>query len=303
MSDDDDMITGRDGAKGDVSVEGSSDKVKRLKTEDSGVSVDAGTSTSSEEQPGENSTASTSFPKATNSKKRNYRKATDGNDNSPDEVIEESPAAAAPDAQPEAPEEQRSGRRPKVWYLNFDTHSNSSTDDDHDSNMSRTYVYGSESESEVEDPPVLSKEKPKHKWFMVPEIANRQIGSSGHYKSSELFQRRCYGSLHSVQRLELMYKLEKHEGCVNSLNFHPNGELLASGSDDLSCVVWDWPTGKDLITFDTKHRGNVFQSKFLPLSGDLHIVTCARDGQVSCRPTFGLSLLMIFFSTAYDDRY
>lgn len=77
-----------------------------------------------------------------------------------------------------------------------------------------------------------------------------------------------------------MYKLEGHEGCVNCLNFHPNGSLLASGSDDLKVILWDWPVGKQLLAFETKHRGNIFQSKFMPLSGDLHIATCGRDGQV-----------------------
>lgn len=146
--------------------------------------------------------------------------------------------------------------------------------------MSALFDSESDDSVEMEEPPVLSKEKPRHKWFMVPEVLNRQIGASSKLNNADLFQQRCYGSLHSVQRLELMYKLEKHEGCVNSLNFHPNGTLLASGSDDLNVVIWDWPTGKPVVSFDTKHRGNVFQSKFLPLSGDLHIVTCARDGQV-----------------------
>lgn len=127
----------------------------------------------------------------------------------------------------------------------------------------------------------LSKTKPKHNWFMVPEVINRQLGISSKY-NSELFQRRCYGSLHCVQRLELMHRLDKHDGCVNCLSFHPNGSLLASGSDDLKVILWDWHIGKDIFQFDTKHRGNVFQCKFLPLSGnDLNIVTCARDGQVS----------------------
>lgn len=63
------------------------------------------------------------------------------------------------------------------------------------------------------------------------------LGCSPKYKNSELFMRRCYGSLHCVQRLELMYKLEEHDGCVNSLNFHPNGSLLASGSDDLKVKI------------------------------------------------------------------
>lgn len=53
-----------------------------------------------------------------------------------------------------------------------------------------------------------------------------------------LFQQRCYGSLMNIQKLELMYKLEEHEGCVNSLNFSPNGNLLASGSDDLKVCIY-----------------------------------------------------------------
>lgn len=137
-----------------------------------------------------------------------------------------------------------------------------------------------DSELEPEDHPVLKKERPKHNWFIVPEILNRQLGNRANIQNNIMFQKRCYGSLHCVERLELMYKLEQHDGCVNSLNFHPNGSLLASGSDDLKVVIWDWKLGKSLLSFDTKHRGNVFQSKFLPLSGDLHIATCARDGQV-----------------------
>ncbi|KAK4887786.1 hypothetical protein RN001_004057 [Aquatica leii] len=145
---------------------------------------------------------------------------------------------------------------------------------------SSTVIHDTETESDNEEHPVLKKQKPKHNWFMVPEVINRQIGFSAKTQSSVLFQRRCYGSLHCVQRLELMYKLDKHDGCVNSLNFHPNGSILASGSDDLKVVIWDWKFGTPLLNFETKHKRNVFQSKFLPLSGDLHIATCARDGQV-----------------------
>lgn len=179
----------------------------------------------------------------------------------------------------ETTETSPQGLQSQIAYLDFEFHNENDSSNEERSNVSLSDK-NSDTESEAEDPPVLSKEKPKHKWHMVPELLNRELGMSARFKMPELFQQRCYGSLHSVQRLELMYKMDKHNGCVNSLNFHPNGELLASGSDDLSCVIWDWPTGKDLIKFETKHRGNVFQSKFLPLSGDLHIVTCARDGQV-----------------------
>jgi WD repeat-containing protein 42A len=143
-----------------------------------------------------------------------------------------------------------------------------------------TVILDGDNENDVEDHPLFKKEKPKHTWFAVNEIDKRQLGYSAKLQSRELFQRRCYGSLHCVKRLELMYKLEEHAGCVNSLNFHPDGTLLASGADDLKVVIWDWKIGKVLMKYKTKHRGNVFQSKFLHLSGDLHIASCARDGQV-----------------------
>jgi len=69
-------------------------------------------------------------------------------------------------------------------------------------------------------------------------------------------------------------------GCVNALHFNSEGDLLASGSDDLDIVVWDWAKCKQLATFDSGHRANVFQSKFLPLEGHTHIVSSSRDGQV-----------------------
>ena len=87
----------------------------------------------------------------------------------------------------------------------------------------------------------------------------RQLGFSNKTQGSDLFQQRMYGSLHSVQRLELMYKLECHSGCVNSLNFNSSGTLLASGSDDLNICLWDWPHGKLLNSFNSGHKSNVFQ--------------------------------------------
>ncbi|XP_069687028.1 DDB1- and CUL4-associated factor 8-like isoform X2 [Periplaneta americana] len=146
----------------------------------------------------------------------------------------------------------------------------------------KTEPSDSEQEEEEEEitPSVLLKQKPKHKWFVMQEVVNRQKGVSGRRQGAELFQQRCYGSLHSVQRLELMYKLEAHHGCVNALHFNNSGTLLASGSDDLSIVVWDWALGKFLVSYDSGHRSNVFQAKFLPLTGDTHIVSCGRDGQI-----------------------
>nr|CAD7444906.1 unnamed protein product [Timema bartmani] len=136
-------------------------------------------------------------------------------------------------------------------------------------------------------PGVLLKSKPKHKWFVIQECNGvclrcyyRQTGVRGRCQGAELFQQRCYGSLHSVQRLELMYKLEEHSGCVNALHFNSSGRLLASGSDDLKIIVWDWAIGKYCVSYESGHRSNVFQAKFMPLTGDNHIVSCGRDGMV-----------------------
>ncbi|CAG9761965.1 unnamed protein product [Ceutorhynchus assimilis] len=128
---------------------------------------------------------------------------------------------------------------------------------------------------------ILKKEKPKHTFFYVPEIINRQIGYGARKAHPSLFQQRCYGSLTNVQKLELMYKLEDHEGCVNSLNFSSDGKYLASGSDDLKILLWDWKVGKSLVKINTPHRKNIFQTKFLHLNGpDIHLATCGRDGNV-----------------------
>lgn len=161
----------------------------------------------------------------------------------------------------------------------------SESEDSHDSAESedkKSESLDSEAEEEEEEvtPTVLLKPKPKHKWFVMQEVVNRQKGMSGRCQGSVLFQQRCYGSLHAVQRLELMYKLEAHHGCVNALHFNSSGTLLASGSDDLRVIVWDWALGKFLISYDSGHRSNVFQVKFLPLIGNSHIVSCGRDGQI-----------------------
>lgn len=92
-------------------------------------------------------------------------------------------------------------------------------------------------------------------------------------------QERLRGSPGLVQRLKLHCKLEGHDGCVNALNFNRTGDKIASGSDDLQIIIWDWQRQKPLLNFDSGHTENVFQSKFLG-SDDLAVASCSRDGQV-----------------------
>ncbi|CAK1600604.1 unnamed protein product [Parnassius mnemosyne] len=145
-------------------------------------------------------------------------------------------------------------------------------------------------------PPVLSIQRPKHNYIILREIINREMGLTfpcGKTTQNDvIFEQKFYGSLHAVYRLKKLHNLNKHSGCVNSINFHPEGHLLASGSDDTNVVVWDWARNRALQTIKTGHKTNVFQSKFLHLNArsQLNIVTCARDGQVrlvQCAPSGG----------------
>ena len=99
---------------------------------------------------------------------------------------------------------------------------------------------------------------------------------------SYAFTQRMYPLNSFVQRLTLERKLEGHEGCVNCINFSPDGGLLASGSDDLKVIMWDWSRGTPVTSFDSGHVANVFQAKFMPYTGNCVLVTAARDGQIIC---------------------
>lgn len=121
--------------------------------------------------------------------------------------------------------------------------------------------------------------KPHYQWFVCKEVIQRQYGYFGN-SSPDRFQSKAYGSLHMVERLELMYKMKKHEGCVNALHFNSTGTRLATGSDDLNIVIWDWTVAEPVLVYESGHRSNVFQVKFMPLGGDSLLVSSARDGQI-----------------------
>lgn len=91
-------------------------------------------------------------------------------------------------------------------------------------------------------------------WRAVPSLRLREIGRGSHQ-----FVRRVCGARGLVQRLELQGRLERHTGCVNTLHFNPSGTRLASGSDDLRVVVWDWARRRAELEFDSGHKSNVFQ--------------------------------------------
>ena len=56
--------------------------------------------------------------------------------------------------------------------------------------------------------------------------------------------------------------VKKHQALVWSLAFSPDGMTLASGGADNNVVIWDVPTGEDLMTF--KQNGTVEALRFSP---------------------------------------
>ncbi|XP_028911049.1 DDB1- and CUL4-associated factor 8 [Ornithorhynchus anatinus] len=115
---------------------------------------------------------------------------------------------------------------------------------------------------------------PRPRWRALAALRQRELGAG------RGFAREACGARAFVQRFRLQHSLEGHAGCVNTLHFNRRGTRLASGSDDLKVVVWDWGRRRPVLDFESGHKSNVFQAKFLPNSGDSTLAMCARDGQV-----------------------
>uniref|UniRef100_G3U723 Uncharacterized protein n=1 Tax=Loxodonta africana TaxID=9785 RepID=G3U723_LOXAF len=115
---------------------------------------------------------------------------------------------------------------------------------------------------------------PRPRWHVLTALRERQLGSSAR------FVYEACGARIFVQRFHLQYELAGHIGCVNTVHFNQRGTWLASASDDLRVMVWDWARGQPLLNFSSGHKSNVFQAKFLPNCGDATLAMCSRDGQV-----------------------
>ncbi|WCJ39933.1 DDB1- and CUL4-associated factor 8 [Euphorbia peplus] len=110
----------------------------------------------------------------------------------------------------------------------------------------------------------------------VLNVWQRELGDL----STRNFAHRLAASQDLVLRLDILKKLDKHRGCVNTVSFNVDGDILVSGSDDRRIILWDWETGRTKLSFHSGHNNNVFQAKIMPYTDDRSIVTCAADGQV-----------------------
>ncbi|NXI43184.1 DCAF8 factor, partial [Galbula dea] len=99
---------------------------------------------------------------------------------------------------------------------------------------------------------------PQPRWQAVHALRERELGSSAR------FVYEACGARVFVQRFRLQHGLEGHTGCVNTLHFNQRGTWLASGSDDLKVVVWDWVRRQPVLEFESGHKSNVFQLALEP---------------------------------------
>ncbi|XP_018576693.1 WD and tetratricopeptide repeats protein 1 [Anoplophora glabripennis] len=96
-------------------------------------------------------------------------------------------------------------------------------------------------------------------------------------EASKFFKQHSQFTDSLIKRLGLEYELEGHQGCVNCLQWTPDGKHLASGSDDTNVILWDPFRHRQLQVIPTHHIGNIFSVKFL---GSNEIATAAGDCRV-----------------------
>ncbi|KPP57509.1 DDB1- and CUL4-associated factor 8-like [Scleropages formosus] len=156
------------------------------------------------------------------------------------------------DAEGDGTRETRKRRREREPSGGGATHSSSSSEEEDEAEEEEPHAEEDEQAieawlgAEVRELAVPS-------WRAVPSLRAREIGRGAQ------FVRRACGARGLVQRLELQSNLERHAGCVNTLHFNPSGTRLASGSDDLRVILWDWARCRAELEFDSGHKSNVFQ--------------------------------------------
>ncbi|XP_041999556.1 DDB1- and CUL4-associated factor 8-like isoform X1 [Salvia splendens] len=124
---------------------------------------------------------------------------------------------------------------------------------------------------------MTTKKRPRMSFdSAIVDVWRRELGQL----SSWNFANRLAASEDLVLRLDVLRKLDRHRGCVNTVCFNASGDVLVSGSDDRRIILWDWESGRVKLSFHSGHANNVFQAKMMPYSEDQSIVTCAADGQV-----------------------
>jgi len=95
-----------------------------------------------------------------------------------------------------------------------------------------------------------------------------------------------------IGHLERRHTLEGHHGCVNTIQFSPDGSIVVTGSDDTCIHLYDVVSGDLIERISTLHSANIFCARFLTNSPNNQstfeqysqlgvIAVCSADGIVS----------------------
>ena len=99
---------------------------------------------------------------------------------------------------------------------------------------------------------------------------------------------------HSLQLIQFLVIYAEPQG---QLYFQKKQIILilqiASGSDDLSVIIWDWEKEKNLLAFNTGHKANVFQVRRLSTMFIIIFRKKILDG-------YGIFLYWFYFSFLYN---
>ncbi|XP_065180163.1 DDB1- and CUL4-associated factor 8-like [Sycon ciliatum] len=149
-------------------------------------------------------------------------------------------------------------------------------DDDDDENTSDEDIGGGAAEPDIPGCTEDTRCPAMTRWSTAYDLRRRHLGLC----SASSLRRRAMSSYALVRRLDKEREIAGHEGCVNTLHYSEDGEVLASSGDDLNVMLWDWRRGKRTLAFASGHSSNVFQAKFMPSCLNSMMVSTARDGLV-----------------------
>ncbi|KAL7754094.1 hypothetical protein RI367_000074 [Sorochytrium milnesiophthora] len=127
---------------------------------------------------------------------------------------------------------------------------------------------------------------------MIGMLSHLQLPSPGHPTAATrkgIFSQ-CYEGPAFIRKLTRTDELKSHTGCVNTISWSDDGELLLSSGDDTRVCVWrPGEIGEQQqlpLKFPTGHRANIFSVKFMPQTSDTVVATCSLDGRVKVHDLF-----------------
>lgn len=87
--------------------------------------------------------------------------------------------------------------------------------------------------------------------------------------------------LERIRDLDRTNATIEHDGCINIVKWHPNGQGFLSGSDDREIKYWSLTNDIERVEMKravrTRHRANIFYVDFDPLDANV-FYSCAADG-------------------------